>query len=175
MPRKAHAMIPHVLPPLPVSVALETMVPHGPAVLGPGFLCERCLDAPAVNEQEAPWGGMMGVCQRCRGVTTHDHWCSRCGRILHCKGALPEEDGCALALRACVEESGGWCPEGGCLWRLIGVIEETAQQERSIAHLHVCAGDMCGGLRMFCPLPATGPCLLLFLCSMCTARQREDA
>lgn len=28
----------------------------------PGFLCERCLDAPAVLMQPAPGGSEMGVC-----------------------------------------------------------------------------------------------------------------
>jgi hypothetical protein len=28
----------------------------------PGYLCEACLDAPAVQVQAAPWGGEMGVC-----------------------------------------------------------------------------------------------------------------
>lgn len=30
-----------------------------------GFLCEACLDAPAVQIQPAPWGGEMGVCAAC--------------------------------------------------------------------------------------------------------------
>ena len=32
----------------------------------PGFLCERCLDAPAVLVQPAPGGGEMGVCAACQ-------------------------------------------------------------------------------------------------------------
>ena len=32
----------------------------------PGYLCERCQDAPAVQWQPAPWGGEMGVCTACR-------------------------------------------------------------------------------------------------------------
>jgi len=31
----------------------------------PGYLCEGCLDAPAVQCQPAPWGGTMGVCSAC--------------------------------------------------------------------------------------------------------------
>ncbi len=31
----------------------------------PGFLCEQCLDAPAVAFVPAPWGGEMGVCGAC--------------------------------------------------------------------------------------------------------------
>jgi hypothetical protein len=40
-------------------------VPPAPSVL-PGHLCERCLDAPAVTVQPAPWGGDMGVCADCQ-------------------------------------------------------------------------------------------------------------
>jgi hypothetical protein len=31
-----------------------------------GYLCELCLDAPAVHLHPAPWGGEMGVCPACR-------------------------------------------------------------------------------------------------------------
>jgi hypothetical protein len=31
-----------------------------------GHLCERCLDAPALLVQPAPWGGEMGVCAACQ-------------------------------------------------------------------------------------------------------------
>ena len=31
----------------------------------PGYLCEQCLDAPAVAFVPAPWGGEMGVCAQC--------------------------------------------------------------------------------------------------------------
>lgn len=31
-----------------------------------GYICERCLDAPAVVIQPAPWGGEMGVCAACQ-------------------------------------------------------------------------------------------------------------
>jgi hypothetical protein len=30
-----------------------------------GYLCEQCLDAPAVAFVPAPWGGEMGVCEVC--------------------------------------------------------------------------------------------------------------
>jgi hypothetical protein len=30
-----------------------------------GYLCEVCLDSPAVTMSPAPWGGEMGVCQVC--------------------------------------------------------------------------------------------------------------
>jgi len=32
-----------------------------------GYLCEVCLDAPAVAFVEAPWGGEMGICAACGG------------------------------------------------------------------------------------------------------------
>jgi hypothetical protein len=31
----------------------------------PGYLCELCQDAPAVQWQLAPEGGEMGVCEDC--------------------------------------------------------------------------------------------------------------
>jgi hypothetical protein len=34
----------------------------------PGYLCEVCLDAPAVAFVPAPWGGEMGVCAVCGGL-----------------------------------------------------------------------------------------------------------
>jgi hypothetical protein len=33
-----------------------------------GYLCEVCLDAPAVAVMAAPWGGEMGVCATCAGL-----------------------------------------------------------------------------------------------------------
>src|SRR6266567_4471983 len=33
-----------------------------------GYLCEQCLDAPAVAVVPAPWGGEMGVCATCGGL-----------------------------------------------------------------------------------------------------------
>jgi hypothetical protein len=35
----------------------------------PGYLCEQCQDAPAVQWQPAPWGGEMGGCTACRTPT----------------------------------------------------------------------------------------------------------
>ena len=35
-----------------------------PGCPAPGYLCEVCLDAPAVQLQPAPWGGEMGGCVR---------------------------------------------------------------------------------------------------------------
>jgi hypothetical protein len=34
----------------------------------PGYLCEICLDAPAVAVVAAPRGGEMGVCAACAGL-----------------------------------------------------------------------------------------------------------
>jgi hypothetical protein len=42
----------------------STDVPSHGAPL-PGYLCEQCQDAPAVQWQPAPWGGEMGVCTAC--------------------------------------------------------------------------------------------------------------
>ena len=36
---------------------------HPPLV---GYICKRCLDAPALLVQPAPWGGEMGVCAACQ-------------------------------------------------------------------------------------------------------------
>ena len=33
-----------------------------------GYLCEQCLDAPAVTVVPAPWGGEMGSCAACAGL-----------------------------------------------------------------------------------------------------------
>lgn len=33
-----------------------------------GYLCEQCLEAPAVAFVPAPWGGEMGVCAACGGL-----------------------------------------------------------------------------------------------------------
>jgi hypothetical protein len=33
-----------------------------------GYLCEQCLDAPAVTVVPAPWGGEMGICTACAGL-----------------------------------------------------------------------------------------------------------
>jgi hypothetical protein len=32
----------------------------------PGYLCEACLDAPALAVVPAPWGEAMGLCQACQ-------------------------------------------------------------------------------------------------------------
>ena len=43
----------------------------------PGHLCEVCLDAPAVAFVPAPWGGEMGICAACAGLSPDApaaHW-----------------------------------------------------------------------------------------------------
>jgi len=42
----------------------EVVPAETPAPL-PGYLCETCLDAPAITVVPAPWGGEMGLCQAC--------------------------------------------------------------------------------------------------------------
>ena len=37
----------------------------------PGYLCEQCQDAPAVQWQPVPEGGEIGVCAAC-AAGTHD-------------------------------------------------------------------------------------------------------
>jgi hypothetical protein len=41
-------------------------VPGGTLAPLPGYLCEACLDAPAVLLVPAPGGGEMGLCQACQ-------------------------------------------------------------------------------------------------------------
>jgi len=41
-------------------------VPGGTPAPLPGYLCETCLDAPAIALVPAPWGGEMGVCRACQ-------------------------------------------------------------------------------------------------------------
>jgi hypothetical protein len=38
----------------------------------PGFLCEVCLDAPAIGFKVAPWGGEMGACEGCAAMRRID-------------------------------------------------------------------------------------------------------
>ena len=42
---------------------------HPPLV---GSRCERCLDAPALGVQPAPWGGEMDVCAACQEILADD-------------------------------------------------------------------------------------------------------
>ena len=47
-------------------VAQRAARDHGARQLLVGHICERCLDAPALLVQPAPWGGEMGVCAACQ-------------------------------------------------------------------------------------------------------------
>ena len=47
-------------------VARRAARDHGARLPLVGYLCERCLDAPALLVQPAPWGGEMGVCAACQ-------------------------------------------------------------------------------------------------------------
>lgn len=49
----------------PHTLAPQAGTTPAPALPHPGFLCERCLDAPASTMAPAPWGGEMGLCVRC--------------------------------------------------------------------------------------------------------------
>lgn len=53
----------------PLEEALCALIPllvrQRPPTPSPGFLCEACLDAPAVTTAPAPWGGEMGLCWAC--------------------------------------------------------------------------------------------------------------
>jgi hypothetical protein len=57
--RSAHPRIP-----LQIAAVREVKAPPVPRPL-PGYLCEQCLDAPAVVVVPAPGGGEMGVCDAC--------------------------------------------------------------------------------------------------------------
>jgi hypothetical protein len=41
-------------------------VPGGKPTPLPGYLCEACLDAPAIAVVLTPWGGEMGLCRACQ-------------------------------------------------------------------------------------------------------------
>ena len=45
-----------------------------------GYLCEVCLDAPAVAVVAAPWGGEVGVCAACAGLPPDVPACLICAR-----------------------------------------------------------------------------------------------
>ncbi len=54
--------------PLRIAEVQEGQGPPGPPPL-PGYLCEQCLDAPAVLVVPAPGGGDMGICAACQQAT----------------------------------------------------------------------------------------------------------
>jgi hypothetical protein len=51
--------------PLRIAEVREVQAPPAPTPL-PGYLCEQCLDAPAVLVVPAPEGGDMGICAACQ-------------------------------------------------------------------------------------------------------------
>lgn len=51
--------------PLHIAEVREGQGPPAPPPL-PGYLCEQCLDAPAVLVVPAPEGGDMGICAACQ-------------------------------------------------------------------------------------------------------------
>jgi hypothetical protein len=53
-------------------VAQRAARAHGAHPSLVGYLCERCLDAPAFLVQPAPWGGEMGVCAECQQAPPAD-------------------------------------------------------------------------------------------------------
>ena len=48
-----------------VEINEEPLAPSSTVPPQPGYLCEACLDAPAIHVVPAPWGGEMGVCDLC--------------------------------------------------------------------------------------------------------------
>ena len=54
--------------PLRIAEVQEGQGPPEPPPL-PGYLCEQCLDAPAVLVVPAPGGGDMGICAACQQAT----------------------------------------------------------------------------------------------------------
>jgi hypothetical protein len=68
--RRAHPALPSLQDALAAAlrrrVAQRAARDHGAYPPLVGYLCERCLDAPALLVQPAPWGGEMGVCAACQ-------------------------------------------------------------------------------------------------------------
>ena len=63
-----------------------------------GYLCEQCLDAPAVAFVEAPWGGEMGVCEACAGLppaVTAADWDAVPACLICAQPPGPDEDATA--------------------------------------------------------------------------------
>ena len=59
-------------PPRRAMPTLRAARAHGARPPLMGYLCERCLDAPALGGQPAPWGGEMGVCAACQETLADD-------------------------------------------------------------------------------------------------------
>jgi hypothetical protein len=74
--RRAHSVGPSLQDALTAAlrrrVAQRTARAHGAHPPLVGYLCERCLDAPALLVQPAPWGGEMGVCAACQQAPPAD-------------------------------------------------------------------------------------------------------
>jgi hypothetical protein len=75
-----------------------------------GSLCERCLDAPALLVQPAPWGGEMGVCAACQQEPPADNAetprpMSACGASV--RGVAPQAVTSRPRRRAAVASSHG--------------------------------------------------------------------
>jgi len=68
--RRAHPAVPPLQEALTAAllerVAQRAARDHGARQPLVGHICERCLDAPALLVQPAPWGGEMGVCAACQ-------------------------------------------------------------------------------------------------------------
>jgi hypothetical protein len=74
--RRAHPAVPSLEDALTAAlrrrVAQRAARDHGAHPPLVGYLCERCLDAPALVVQPAPWGGEMGVCAACQETLADD-------------------------------------------------------------------------------------------------------
>jgi hypothetical protein len=74
--RRAHPVLPSLQEALTAAlrrrVAQRAAWDHGAHPPFVGYLCERCLDAPALLVQLAPWDGEMGVCAACQQVPPAD-------------------------------------------------------------------------------------------------------
>jgi len=70
--RRAHLAVPSLQETLTAAlrrrVAQRAARDHGAHLPLVGYLCERCLDPPALLVQPALWGGGMGVCAACQQV-----------------------------------------------------------------------------------------------------------
>ena len=74
--RRAHPAVPSLQDALTAAlwrrVAQRAARAHGAHPPLVGYLCERCLDAPALLVQPAPWGGEMGICAACQPAPPAD-------------------------------------------------------------------------------------------------------
>jgi hypothetical protein len=74
--RRAHPALPSLQDVLTAAlrryVAQRAARNHGAHPPLMSYLCECCLDAPALQMQPAPWGGEMGVCAACQEAPPAD-------------------------------------------------------------------------------------------------------